>query len=303
MFKMVLYVVLISVGLFGANFGKLATGSNVGTYYQIGKDMSDLFLKYKIEFEPMVTEGSIQNLDILYGLTNQKDVSFGIVQQDAINYYNYFMLKNFNTNAKDIIKTVLPLYSEEIHLISKSGRKIELVKDKEYSVSCGKKESGSCITAKYIEQAYGVKFRYNHDITFETAISMMKEDKLDLTLSIIGKPSKIFKALEGIEFIELKDNLIMNGLYNKTTFTNNDYNWLSNPVGVYATTSVLVTNIAEGKNDKVIEAVIKILVKNKAYLEQNGHPKWKEVNYNATKPKNFHNAALNTFENISATTK
>lgn len=286
--------------VFGANLGKLATGNMQGTYYAMGKDIADLFFKYKLILSPVATEGSIQNLDILYGLTNQNDFSFALVQSDAIKYYNYFMLKNFNTKTTDIIKVVLPLYLEEIHVLAKDGKKIEFIKDKEYFIACGKKESGSCITAKYIEQAYGVKFKYNHDVDFETGIGMLKEEKLDVVVSVIGKPSKILKAAEGIQILSLADNLIMDGLYKRGQLTPNDYNWLQSPVNTYAVPSVLVTNIPEGsKNQKVIEAFVKILVKNQEYLRQFGHSKWKEVDYNLTKPSNFHSVALKTFEDIT----
>lgn len=301
MIRVLAIVIGVCFSLFGANLGKLATGNINGTYYQMGKDISDLMLKYKQQLTPMTTEGSIQNLDILYGLTNQQDVMFAIVQSDVVKYYNYFMLKNFNSSTNDIIKVVLPLYEEEIHLVSKKGRQIELAKDKEYSVSCGKKESGSCVTAKYIEQAYGVKFKYNHDIDFDTAVSLMKEEKLDLTISIIGKPAKVFKAIEGMEFITLKDNMIMDGLYKRAQLSANDYNWVDKSVTTYAVPSVLVTNIPEGsKNINVVEAMVKVLVKNKAYLNQSGHPKWKQVDFDVTKPKNIHSSALSTIESLTA---
>ena len=282
LFKYLLATLFIATTLFGkSNFGAIATGSTTGTYIQIGKELSNIFRKYSSTLEVIPTKGSKSNLDALTGKNEYARAKWAIVQSDALDYYNFLHFKRTKKDVTGLIKTILPMYSEHIHMFVKKGNenKISFKKGSEIIVGVPSKTSGANITANLIENAYGVTFSFRY-VNYQKAIHYLKKDKLDIYLDVISLPAQKYANLEGISLLELPQNQLMNKKYIRSEFNKSTYSWLDKTVLGYKVPSVLVTNRVDKKYNQVVGVFVKIILNNYHNLIATGHPKWKEAYQN-----------------------
>ncbi len=290
--KHIMVVFILAASLFArSNFEAIATGSKTGTYIQIGKDLSTVFKKYNADLEVIPTKGSKENLDALTGKNEKTNAKWAIVQSDALDYYNFLHFKATKHDVIDLIKPILPMYNEHIHLFVKKGKKINLKKGSQFIVGVPSKTSGSNITANLIENAYGVTFGYRF-INYNKAMQYLKNGKIDIYMDVISLPATKYEKLEGISLLELPQNKIMDNKYIRTKFNKSTYKWLDKTISGYKVPNVIVTNRVDKKYNQAVEIFLKIILKNYKWLIQNGHPKWQEAYNNRTlKLKNMHPVA------------
>lgn len=275
--KYFIIIALIAISLFAkSNFGAIATGSNTGTYIQLGKDISNLLRNYNSYLEVIPTKGSIENLDALAGKNDKLRAKWGIVQNDALSYYEFLHFKRTKQDITDAIKVVLPLYNEDIHIFAKKNKNISFEKGSTLKVGIPSKVSGSKITARMIEKAYGITFQYRY-INYQTGLSYLKKDKLDIYIDVISLPAKKYENIRGIKLVQLPQNDNMNKKYIASRITNKDYKWQEKSVSGYQVPSVIVTNRVEKKYNQTVGVFLKILLKNYSNLIKNGHYKWNEA--------------------------
>lgn len=292
MVRVILFTLVFNICLFSADFGALLTGSKNGTYIKMGEDIKNIVAKYNIDLNITETKGSLDNLDFLSGVIKQKKTFWGIVQKDAYCYHKH------KAKRDKEIKMVLPLYNEEIHVFIKEGEKIDFNKRKDFTVGVFSRDSGSYVTARYLETSYHLNFKYVF-MDINSAVDFLKDDSMDMYISVIGKPSTKFFGLKGLELLELPKNVLIDTLYKKTKVTKNDYKWVKEDKFVYSVPSVLVTNIINPKYNFAIEKMIKIIVKNRNELISNGHQKWRNFDYKGINNYiYYHNASKKLLENL-----
>ncbi|MCU0821395.1 MAG: hypothetical protein MUC95_02840, partial [Spirochaetes bacterium] len=135
----VLFIIMILSPIYGEEPVTLtfAAGFKGGTYEAVAKSLDALqALSYKIEN----TRGSSQILDII----NKGDADFGIVQMDI-----FLNLIERRTGSTDNVKLVLPLYSEDVHILGKNDIKtVAGLAGK--TISIGARNSGTAETAMII---------------------------------------------------------------------------------------------------------------------------------------------------------
>ena len=286
------FSILLTVGLLGnSSFGGIASGPTNGTYYKVANDISTIFKKYKANLNVIPSNGSIDNLDALIGKNIKSGAKWAIVQSDAFAYYKFLHFKDTKEEVTDSIKTVLPLYTEHIHIFAKKGKKIEFKKGAKLRVGISSKTSGSNITANLLENAYKVNFQYKY-VNFKTALKYLEEDKLDIVLSVISYPNVNYKKLKNVTLVNLPQNKIMNKRYLRAKFSKERYNWLEKDVHSYKVPSVLVTNRVDKKYNQTVGIYLKIILNNYKSLIKYGHPIWREAYRNRTlKIDNMHPVA------------
>ena len=289
--KYIITAILLFNSLYAIEFGTIATASKTGTYYQIGLDISKLLKKYSINLEPLVTQGSYENLDILNGhYTTEKNTFFAIVQKDAIYYYNYVQ---YATKGKSIlaqIPAILSLGTEQIHILALEDQNFDFDNRKTFKVYCGEPEGGSCITAKYIEKAYDFKFVYVNSKK-ENSIDKLQNEMVDLIISVIKAPAEEFKDVEGVELLDLPTNFVMEDMYVHSEIKKKSYSWMSEDIHAFSVPKVLVTNLTDKKYEPVIENLIQIMVLNKKYLIKENGEYWNEIDFKYTNYKKFSKAS------------
>jgi len=294
LFKYIVFTLFIVSSLLGkSNFGAIATGSTTGTYIQIGKDLSTVFKEYNSVLEVIPTKGSKSNLDALTGKNEHARAKWAIVQSDTLDYYNFLHFKSTKKDVTGLIKTILPMYSEHIHMFIKKGneKKISFKKGSTIIVGVPSKTSGSHITANLLENAYGVTFSYRY-INYKKAMHYLKTEKIDIYMDVISLPAKKYTNIKGISLLQLPKNNLMNKRYIRATFNKNNYKWLDKDVIGYKVPSVLVTNRVDKKYNQTVGVFIKVILNNYKDLIKNGHPKWKEAYRNKfLKVNNMHPVA------------
>lgn len=289
--------------LLGYELGTVATASPNGMYYKLGSDISQLVSKYNIDLQVIQTEGSYQNMAILDGhFISDKNTFFAIVQKDVISYYNYIQYKNNNKTIYHTIPAVLSLGVEQIHIFTAEANEFDFENRKTFKVYCGGKESGSCVTARYIEKAYNFNFIYINS-QFETVVDKIDSGMVDLIISVTQSPAKKFQDIQGLKLIDLPTNFVMEDMYTHATIKKEDYSFLSEDIHAFAVSKVLITNLSDRKYDPIIENLVKIIVLNKNLLIKEYGSYWEKIDFSYTNFKKMSPIAKETIESIYSKTK
>lgn len=276
LFRSLFFILLSSLYLYAnSTFGSIATGSKHGTYIQIGKDISKIFKKYKANLTVLESHGSLSNLDTLVGKDVTHKANWAIVQNDALDYYRFLYFKDTRKNLQKRIKTLLPLYSEFIHIFSKKGNHIQFQRGGFLKVGISSRKSGAAITANILESTYGVRFKYVY-AGFDKAQRYLKDGVIDIYIDVIAAPSKKYKNLQGLDLVSLPKTNKLHKTYIRTTLSKKEYKWLDKPVTGYAVPSVIITNLVKPSQDQTVGVFLKIILTNYPYLIKHGNPKWKE---------------------------
>jgi len=276
------FFIIITSQINAYELGTIATGSKTGTYYKLANDISSILKEYDMKLEVINTGGSFENLDILNGnYIKNKNTFFAITQKDAISYYNYNQVSYGNKSIYQKLPSIISLGTEDIHILTSSSSDFDFEIKLDYNVYCGDYGSGSCITAKYIENAYNFNFTYiNSKET--TLLKKITDKKIDLYFKVTQKPASTLKDAKGLKIISLPDNLVMNKMYEKSMFTSKDYSWIDNDVSSYIVQKVLVSNLSLAKYEPVLNNIVKIIISNKNYLIKNHGDYWKNADFKYT---------------------
>jgi len=285
--KKLLLVIMLFGYLQAIDLGSIATASKTGTYYKLGKDISTILSEYNIKLTAINTEGSFENLSILDGHdVKHKKTFFAIVQKDALSYYNYTLRGSGEKRIYEKLPVILSLGTEQIHIFTSKNNNFNLEMKNNFKVYCGDSEGGSCISAQYIEKAYGYKFTYIKSNKL-TAKEKVKNGSIDLYISVTQAPASKFEIIKDLKLLKLPKNSIMDTMYTKKTIDYNTYNWIEDDIEIYSVPKVLITSLYQEKYDVVIDSIVKVILLNKDKLEENYPIRWSNMNFKYMHYKNF----------------
>lgn len=244
----------------------VATGSKTGTYSTMFKNIGKVCVG-SAHLLQKGTGGSLDNFDLL--LENKVDLAF----------IQYDVLKAQETVFKDErvknIRTLLPLYDEEIHLIARADSK-KLLKEKATVAAWG----GSIITAKIIKAKSKLNFKIVEFKNRESALESLKNKKVDVVLAVVGQPATWIRELQGYQLQPIPYQNWMKVFYNPAKLR---YRNLSpSHVPTIAVKSLLVTrNFKTAKRKQPLLKYQKCAQKNLVKLQEyeNMHPKWINVDF------------------------
>ena len=277
--KLLLIVLILALGLSPSQAIelRLMTGSEQGTYYQIGQETSKVTDRTGIHLQVLPSQGSWENIVALFN----SDTEFAILQVDAFMQAAKNLYRNTAVKIDDEIRVVMPLYREEIHVIKALDTELDFAGQKSFVVGCGKENSGSCLTAVVIEEAYGKVFKYVQS-DYETAFASLKGGALDLVIITAGKPYPMLVDQSGLELVPLPRFDKVTEFYSRASLGPKDYPWMKKEIETYAVRSVLATMIQEedGLANDLVGSVHFALRVNEGELKKNGHPKWDDVLFN-----------------------
>ncbi len=253
----------------------ISGGIEGGTYNSIARDLQKILSKAGINMRVISTAGAWQNiLNVIEGKTD-----LAITQLDAYVLASYLYKKKFNKDISEKLQIIFKLYPEEIHVLTRKNARISNVYDLNNKyVSCGEKNSGSCITAEMISSLYNIKFTMIY-MPFKQAIQALIDGKVDAIILTVGKPASLLNEVRDVKLINLPKNSEMDKYFIRTTIDPQDYPWNSDTIGTYAIPSIL---IADGTlNNKMIGKIVLSILSHESFLKANGHPKWKEVGFSS----------------------
>lgn len=158
----------------------IATGQTMGTYYKVGRLLSE----GNDSIEVVPTKGSVQNLIEVVKDTYQ----FGIVQSDVVYYYQ---------GIQDIepFQVIGALYYEPIYILVRSGLHLSGIEElRGKKVAVGEDGSGTQFTSKTILGMFGISLDglEAHKLKYDEIVSSFKKGKIDAAFIIIlGIPEQI----------------------------------------------------------------------------------------------------------------
>lgn len=254
----------------GLSDTKIATGETGGTYYMVGNDLKKIGVLDNDDISLINTPGSIANLILL----KENNVSYAFAQLDSVNIFSKYIDKTFFLKFNILLK----MYPEDVHIISNfSYNNIQGLANKK--VSCGRKNSGSCITLDLISHHYGVKFKKIYT-DIKNAFEMLSLKNLDAIVITGGQPlniiHKMFNKYKNLKFITLErnDSMINTSGYKDSFIRKSSYDFIPDDIPTLSVYSVLIGKKINSKSESSFAEKICGKIE---YLIQNGHAVWKDV--------------------------
>ncbi|MBL6963359.1 MAG: TAXI family TRAP transporter solute-binding subunit [Bacteroidetes bacterium] len=258
----------------------IVSGAESGSYYQIAQDIIRIY-NGKVNLKP--SKGAVNNYAMLI---NDPDIDVAFTQYDVLlkaKQYDY-QTKSHNT---DQIKVLLPLGSEEIHMLVRLDSKIfgiSDLKDKKVGVGNPAKE-GTYLTSGLIKSISGVRW-IDYEKTFDSSFVALLKGEIDALFFVGYAPVNKLNSLlptynQLIRLVPIKDERL-GQFHKKSIITAGTYPWLFYDVETYSVNSFLVTNTtneAPIDAEKLEKFLITIRDKQET-LKSEGHDMWKEVDLN-----------------------
>lgn len=288
---------LISHPLLAATEAGIITGPKNGTYIALGQDIADIAKTAGVELSVVESAGSIDNIKRLSG---QENLMLGIVQSDVLGF-----LKR-SRNAKSVamatqLRMLFPLHNEEVHVLAPK----EITTFKELAgkrVIVGDEGSGSLVTSVNLFSIVGVAPSEMLRMPPAEGVLAVLRGDADALIFVGGKPVRLFKNLESLagsktaatanlmqafHFVALNEPEMLKE-YTPARLSSADYGWLKESVPTLAVTAILMTPDFSSPVDPAntercmrLRDIAEALRTHGDYLQQNGHPKWKEINFDA----------------------
>jgi TRAP transporter TAXI family solute receptor len=266
---------MISLSLTVFSQLKITSGINGEIYNQFAVDIKN---NTDVMLEIHTSQGSNDNLNKLLNDSFQ----LGFLQYDVL-LYNELE----NPEIKKKIKVMLPLYDEEIHLITRSNSPINSLNDlRGKRVGIGSEMSGTNVTAKFISYKTMIKWK-SLNIPFENDFKALLNDSIDAFFYVGAAPSNFLKSLSPdvqklIKLVPLQ-NKQLKDFYLQKTIKKGTYPWLNQDIPTYSVKSLIAVNTAniDEKTAGEVEALYNDLKGNLKGIQKNklSHPKWKDVDF------------------------
>ena len=272
---------------------KIATASDKGTYYAIGKDLAKFVAPdADIALEVLATSGSAANVKLL---RYEPGVKFAIVQADV---YQAFIDRGVggNTEAASIIRplrVIMPLYNTEIHYIVRADSELNYLHElKDAKINGGLIGSGAALITHTLYRMMFNAPMPEANASFlsneEALVKLISDKSVDVVVVAAGQPAPLIANMkpEAQKFIKLlkfdpnhPTSKAPLSVYSHTTVLAASYpNLLKADFTTISVGAFLVTydyNL-KGTVDHFTRFG-KALCQNFPKLQAEGHPKWREV--------------------------
>jgi len=272
---------------------KIVTASARGTYIQIGRDIaSTVAPSADIELEVLPSAGSAENVR---RLRYEPGVKFAIVQSDVFQAF-LDQAAGGNAEANKMIRplrVIMPLYNEEIYFIARADSNLNYIHEiKGARINVGELGSGTALTTTTL-----YRLMFNQPIAEANATFLSNEDalvklisgnSLDVVAVIAGQPAKLLvdmkpEARQLIKLLKFDPNQpssksALETYFPATVRASSYPNLLSEDLPGLAVKAFLVTydyNLKQTKDN--LTRFARSLCQNFSALQENGHPKWREV--------------------------
>ncbi len=211
------------------------------------------------------------------------EYKMALIQSD---YLSLMQAMDKVNNSKDAnaIKVVMPLATEQIHLIAKKSSGLKSLQDlNNKRVGVGNEDQGSASTAENIKKRSKIAWLTNN-IGFDDLLKKLYKGNIEAALIVGSAPM----ALLDIDPQIMVDELVLleltnfNGwakYYENDVILSADYAWLENDISTFGVRTLLVVNESKLNESEMqmVEDVKSGIIKGLTQLRQDGHPKWNTV--------------------------
>jgi TRAP transporter TAXI family solute receptor len=281
--KLPVAVIVLAMSLSAAPQMGIVTGNVTGTYIKIGEDIKKIAEPSHISLQVFESAGSIQNV---FDVRRKRGIQLGIVQSDVLDYIRDISDDNELKTIAAKLAAVYPLYKEEVHVLGDLSLKtLQDLHGKR--VAIGPQRSGTYLTAKTIFFQTGVTPSKEVFLGGKEALDALRKGEIDAMFYVAGAPATLFSesttADDKFQLIGVDDKALDS--YLTAVIPAGTYKWQESDVKTVAVKAVLITFSYAGEQCQNVAKVAKIIHENKAWLDANGHPKWREVNLDERLPK------------------
>jgi hypothetical protein len=259
----------------------IVTGSVKGTYFQFGLNLKALVNEHGIDLSVANSNGSVENV---YAVYNRPNTQLGIVQADVLAFISRSQSNPVLKQIAKKTKMVFPLYNEEVHLLGRS----ELTSFDDLTgrrVAIGEEGSGTYLTARLLFEVSEVAPREMVPIGTEQALAELKAGKIDAMFYVAGYPVKLFKENvagdNALALLPISNKSILE-FYPTAKLPPNAYPFQKEEVNTIAVKAVLIAYDFRTTHCDTIGKFAKLVYDRLDWLKKNGHPKWSQVDLNAS---------------------
>lgn len=261
----------------------ILSGSKHATQYRFVEDIVNIVSpSLNLKLVNKESKGAADNFNELSDPKSPYKIA--IMQAD----YLYFMQTQdmrLNEEKTKNLRVLLPLGTQQIHLITKADRGIVGLKDiAGRKVGVGTLDQGTYRTALLIKDHSKVDF-IPINKPFEECYKALTVDEISAFFIVSSAPVEMLDLNPQAMSIKLAlvhlDNVNDWARYHKQdTIRQSDYKWLDHDVPTFSVASVIVVNeskLTDAERNAVLE--LKSGIESKfEQLKANGHPEWKLVN-------------------------
>ncbi|MCP5158793.1 MAG: TAXI family TRAP transporter solute-binding subunit [Gammaproteobacteria bacterium] len=270
----------------------LMTGREVGTYYQLGRDLKKLASRHQIDLSVMPSAGSLENIFRVY---EYPSLQLGLSQFDSLSLVALEAAVGDDEDADELnqmvnsLQLILPLYYEEIHILAKAPEIKQLKDLNDKSIAVGDLVSGTYGTATILLDLFQIKPAEQLEIDATAALDALHRGEIDALIYVVGAPAQLFTGplasadslhLVPIEVPEtLAKNELFQTFYQKATIPAATYVWQKEAIPTLAVGTVLFTSTKD-QDEASCQAIgrfTKMVYDNLDELGRTGHPKWKSI--------------------------
>lgn len=255
----------------------IISGVEGGSYHRFAKDIRGVADSVSIAVK--TSNGSIENFK---KLIEQKEMSVTFLQEDVLVHQQLKDLEEGTDNIEHI-RILLPLGTEEIHLVTRNDLGIESIEDLEgMRVVVGTENQGTYITASLIKEMTGIGWE-DVSIPFDEVFDALDRNEIDAFFFVGSYPVGNLVNLpedKNFKLIPITNDRLEE-IYTRTTIPANTYPWQKQEVETFSLRFVMATNV-DGETKKKREMIAKMLrsiKRNYDILTIKGHDKWKEVDF------------------------
>ena len=281
-------VLLLAAGLGPAAFAAetvtmgITTGRQTGTYFQFGKDLGQMLSEHGFELVVYTSRGSLENMATV---ADRRSVPLGIAQSDALTFLN--MSDDPKTKRiADVIRLLLPLYAEEVHLLA--GKDIKALADLTGKrVAIGAAGSGTAVTATVVLSVSGVKPKEALEINTTRALEALRNGEVDAMFFVAGQPVALLqnevKASDNFHLVPITNKAVQDLYQLPAVIPASAYAWQETDVNTIGVSAGLMTYNFPGDSDQCARMgrVAELVRDNLEWLRDNGHEKWSDVSLDA----------------------
>ncbi|NKE44960.1 TAXI family TRAP transporter solute-binding subunit [Roseomonas frigidaquae] len=263
----------------------LIAGGVDGTYIRIAADLAAVLDDGdRVRVIAMIGRGSVQNIADIMVL---RGVDLGIVQSDVLAYARR---ESLFPSVERLIQYVCKLYDEEIHILARPG--IESVRDLAgQPVNVDLRGSGTAMTASLVLGALGIEVQ-EQNAPQDVALERLRRGEIAALVYVAGKPARLFTGIaadSGLRLLPLPAEAALLETYLPSRFTAADYPALVpeggiDTIAVGAVLAAYAWPAGSERHRKVSRFIAALNANFDAFLRPPRHPKWREVNLEATVP-------------------
>lgn len=267
----------------------IMAGPSKSTSLEITEELQEVGQSCGVEMTIYQSSGALDNL---LAVKKRRNTQFGVIQSDVLEY-----LRTYEPDVPDIeramrgITVAFPLYPQEVQVLAR--KEIETFADLAGKrVAIGDQESGTFLTATVILDLSALSDVVRIAENPDTALEALVLGEIDALFFVDGAPSPVFGE-SSIDFSQIHllaiDDPVLAAVYEPAVIGADTYSFMEQDVSTVAVRAVMLAydyaparNRYNEANCNAVSQVTNLVAQKLGELQENGHPKWREVDPSAS---------------------